>query len=146
MSLVLIIGCQNIDKIEKPKKLLTKTEMKDLIYDMVLLDAAAGVNRNKLIELDIEILEFLSKKYGIDSNDLKENVLYYNLRHDDNTEIYEHTKDSIKKLEKAYDSISKVADSLRKIEKKKLDSISKATDSLKSIDSLVKTKKLKPKN
>ena len=123
LGFVLISSCQNVDKIEKPNHLLSKAEMKDLIYDMVLLDAAAGINDSKLNELDIEILEFLTKKYGIDSTELQQNILYYNLKFDENKEIYENAKDSIDKLKKAYDSIAEVRDSIKQLEKKKLDSI-----------------------
>jgi|AntDeeMinimDraft_5_1070356.scaffolds.fasta_scaffold38864_2 hypothetical protein len=137
IGLVLLsIGCQNIDKIEKPDNFLDKSKMIDLVYDMVLLDAAVSTNEKKLEELDVEMLEFLSKKYKIDTTDIKQNILYYNMQFDENTEIYEKVKDSIEKLEKAYDSISKVSDSLRKVELKKLDSI-------KSLESDPRTKKLK---
>lgn len=124
------IGCQSVDDVEKPEHFLNKSEMKNLIYDMVLLDAAVSVNKRRLEELDIEFLEFLSKKYNIESTDLKQNILYYNLNFDENTEIYTEVKDSISKLEKVYDSISKVSDSLEKVELKKQDSIQKLKDSI----------------
>jgi hypothetical protein len=138
LVLVLLVSCQNIEKVEKPKKLLSKAEMKDLVYDMILLDATVGVDRYKLQDLDIEMLEFLSKKYGIDSIDLKQNVYYYNVRHDDNLEIYESVKDSIIKLENAYDSISKAIVAQERQELRRLDSI-KSIDTIKEIDPL-KTK------
>lgn len=130
LLMLINIGCQSVDDVEKPEHFLNKSEMKNLIYDMVLLDAAVSVNKRRLEELDIEFLEFLSKKYNIDSTDLKQNILYYNLNFDENTEIYTEVKDSISKLEKVYDSISKVSDSLEKIELKKQDSIQKLKDSI----------------
>ena len=123
--LLFMTACQDKKEVEEPDHLLSKPEMKNLVYDMVLLDAAMGVNEKRLKELDVNMLEFLSEKYKIDSIDLKQNLLYYNLSFDDNTEIYQYVKDSISALEKAYDSISKVTDSLSKIEKKKNDSIIK---------------------
>lgn len=122
LGLILIVflaSCQSVDEVEKPKVLLSKSEMKALVYDMVLLDAASGSNEKRLEELDIDMLEFLSKKYKIDSSDLQQNMLYYNMSFDDNYEIYEKVKDSIEKLEKVYDSISKIRDSLKRIEKKR---------------------------
>lgn len=118
-------SCQNVDNIEKPKTLLSKSQMKDLVYDMVLLDAALGVNERRLEDLNIEMFEFLSKKYGLDSTDLQQNILYYNMKFDENNQIYEKVKDSIERLDKVYDSISKVRDSVEKLEKKRLDSINK---------------------
>jgi len=130
LLMLINIGCQSVDDVEKPEHFLNKSEMKNLIYDMVLLDAAVSVNKRRLEELDIEFLEFLSKKYNIESTDLKQNILYYNLNFDENTEIYTEVKDSISKLEKVYDSISKVSDSLEKVELKKQDSIQKLKDSI----------------
>jgi hypothetical protein len=130
LLMLINIGCQSVDDVEKPEHFLNKSEVKNLIYDMVLLDAAVSVNKRRLEELDIEFLEFLSKKYNIDSTDLKQNILYYNLNFDENTEIYTEVKDSISKLEKVYDSISKVSDSLEKVELKKQDSIQKLKDSI----------------
>lgn len=140
LAFVLTTSCQNIDEIEEPKNLLSKSEMKNLIYDMVLLDAANGLSERKLKQLDIEMLEYFNKKYGLDSNDLKQNILYYNLRYDENIEIYEHAKDSIEQLKNAYDSISKVTDSLRKMEIKRLDSIQKSEDSISENKKLLKAK------
>lgn len=125
MGLVFITSCQNVEKIEKPEKLLSKSEMKDLLYDMVLLDAASGVNEKRLKDLDIKMFDFLSKKYKLDSNELKQNIQYYNMKFDDNLEIYEQVKDSISRLEQSYDSITKARDSLKKLERKRRDSIRK---------------------
>lgn len=125
MGLVFITSCQNVEKIEKPEKLLSKSEMKDLLYDMVLLDAASGVNEKRLKDLDIKMFDFLSKKYNLDSNELKQNIQYYNMKFDDNLEIYEQVKDSISRLEQSYDSITKARDSLKKLERKRRDSIRK---------------------
>lgn len=125
MGLVFITSCQNVEKIEKPEKLLSKSEMKDLLYDMVLLDAASGVNEKRLKDLDIKMFDFLSKKYNLDSIELKQNIQYYNMKFDDNLEIYEQVKDSISRLEQSYDSITKARDSLKKLERKRRDSIRK---------------------
>lgn len=125
MGLIFITSCQNVEKIEKPEKLLSKSEMKDLLYDMVLLDAASGVNEKRLKDLDIKMFDFLSKKYKLDSNELKQNIQYYNMKFDDNLEIYEQVKDSISRLEQSYDSITKARDSLKKLERKRRDSIRK---------------------
>lgn len=138
LAFISITSCQKVDKIEKPKNLLSKSEMKDLIYDMILLDAATGINNRKLKELDIDMLEFLTEKYAIDSTDLKQNIFYYNLRYDENLEIYTYAKDSIEKLKTAYDSISNAIDSIKKLEKIKLDSISKI-DTLSSAKQLENT-------
>ena len=133
VCLIFLMSCQDIKEVEKPKKLLNKSEMKDLVYDMVLLDAAFGVNERRLKELDIEMLEFLSKKYELDSNDLKQNILYYNLRFDENLSIYQEVKDSIERLDRVYIDRAKEIDSLEKLERDRKDSISRSKDSIKKL-------------
>lgn len=139
LGFILFTSCQKVDKIEKPKHLLSKSEMKNLVYDMLLLDAASGVNENKLKELNVDMLEFLSKKYDIDSSDLEQNIMYYNLQYNESIEIYEYAKDSIERLKNAYDSISKAVDSIKKLELQKLDSI-KEKDSISESQQILKSK------
>ena len=122
---VLLTGCQKIENVEKPDKLLNKSEMKGLIYDMVLLDASYAVNEKKSEDMSLDMLEFLSNKYQVDSIQIKLNIEYYNLQFDDNLEIYEAVKDSLKRLDKLYVDRTKEIDSLKKIKSKKRDSIAK---------------------
>ena len=117
-------ACQDVETAApKPKHLLSEKQMKDLLYDMVLLDATTGVNNRKLEELDIEMYEFLTKKYDIDSTTLQQNIDYYNYEFQTNLDIYESVKDSIEFIKQHYDSIQNLEDSLRKIELQKLGSL-----------------------
>ena len=120
-----LLGCQKIDEVEKPDKLLNKSEMKGLIYDMVLLDAAYGVNEKKFEDMSLDMLEFLSNKYQVDSTQIKLNIEYYNINFDDNLEIYEAVKDSLERLDKLYFNREKEMDSLKKLNRLKQDSIAK---------------------
>jgi len=120
-----LLGCQKIDEVEKPDKLLNKSEMKGLIYDMVLLDAAYGVNEKKSEDMSLDMLEFLSHKYQVDSTQIKLNIEYYNINFDDNLEIYEAVKDSLERLDKLYFNREKEMDSLKKLNRLKQDSIAK---------------------
>jgi len=122
---VLLTGCQKIENVEKPDKLLNKSEMKGLIYDMVLLDAAYGVNEKKSEDMSLDMLEFLSHKYQVDSTQIKLNIEYYNINFDDNLEIYEAVKDSLERLDKLYFNREKEMDSLKKLNRLKQDSIAK---------------------
>ena len=125
ICIFLLPGCQKIENVEKPDKLLNKSEMKGLIYDMVLLDASYGVNEKKSEDMNLDMLEFLSNKYKVDSLQIKLNIEYYNIKFDDNLEIYEAVKDSIERLDKLYVDRTKEIDSLKKIKSKKRDPIAK---------------------
>jgi hypothetical protein len=120
-----LLGCQKIEHVEKPDKLLNKSEMKGLIYDMVLLDAAYGVNEKKSEDMSLDMLEFLSHKYQVDSTQIKLNIEYYNINFDDNLEIYEAVKDSLERLDKLYFNRANEMDSLKKLNRIKQDSIAK---------------------
>jgi hypothetical protein len=125
ICIFLLPGCQKIENVEKPDKLLNKSEMIGLIYDMVLLDASYGVNEKKSEDMNLDMLEFLSNKYKVDSLQIKLNIEYYNIKFDDNLEIYEAVKDSIERLDKLYVDRTKEIDSLKKIKSKKRDPIAK---------------------
>lgn len=141
--LIVFTACQDVETSPpKPKKLLSEKQMQDLMYDMILLDAATGVNNPKLQELDIEMYDFLTEKYNIDSTTLKQNIDYYNYEFQTNLDIYESVKDSIEFLKQHYDSIQNLRDSLRKIERQKLDSL-KVKDST-AYKKQMKLQKLKP--
>lgn len=120
-----LLGCQKIEDVEKPDKLLNKSEMKGLIYDMVLLDASYGVDEKKSEDMSLDMLKFLSHKYQVDSTQIKLNIEYYNIKFDDNLEIYEAVKDSLERLDKLYVDRIKEIDSLKKLKRKKQDSIAK---------------------
>lgn len=142
LSLGILCSCQEIERPKKPKHLLSKKQMKDLLYDMILLDATSGVNNRKLQELDIEMYDFLTEKYDIDSATLSQSIDYYNYEYQTNLDIYESVKDSIEILKTHYDSIQNYKDSIRKLERKKLDSLK--VKNPEAYKKQMKLKKLKP--
>jgi hypothetical protein len=125
ICIVTSLSCQKIKDIEPPDKLLNKSEMKGLIYDMVLLDASYGVNEKKFKDMSLDMLEFISTKYQLDSTQIKLNIEYYNIHFDENLEIYEAVKDSLERLDKLYINRAKEIDSLKKLKRIKKDSIAK---------------------
>ncbi|AFU68018.1 hypothetical protein P700755_001048 [Psychroflexus torquis ATCC 700755] len=125
ICIVSLLGCQKIEDVEKPDKLLNKSEMKGLIYDMVLLDASYGINEKKFKDMSLDMLEFISTKYQLDSTQIKLNIEYYNINFDDNLEIYEAVKDSLERLDRLYIDRAKEIDSLKKLKRIKKDSIAK---------------------
>jgi hypothetical protein len=73
-SAFLIFGCEsNIQK--KPKKLLEKEQMVNVIYDLSLLEALRTQNLGRISYPTPT--EFVKKKYKIDSLSLVENTKYY---------------------------------------------------------------------
>tara|TARA_R110002020_G_scaffold63170_2_gene168809 strand:+ start:183580 stop:183987 length:408 start_codon:yes stop_codon:yes gene_type:complete len=63
--------------VEKPEKLIPKDQMVDLLYDLAILTAAKNTNESILTRNDIEIMDYLYKKYDIDSTRLVHSNTYY---------------------------------------------------------------------
>lgn len=137
MSL-LIFACQGIDKPKKPENLLSKDKMVDVLYDVYVLNAVKGVNKNELESNGIHPEKYIFKKHKIDSLQFAQSNNYYAY----DTKTYETFIENVKKrLEK--DKV--IYDALAEKEKKKQDSIKEANkklkDSLSSRDRTFKTLK-----
>lgn len=77
LVLMLLVGCNSIEKPEKPKNLIPKEKMSDIMYDLYILNAAKGVNR-KLIESNgIMPSNYVYEKHGIDSLQFAQSNTYY---------------------------------------------------------------------
>jgi len=135
----IMVSCYNLEKPEKPEDLIAKDKMVNVIIDMSLLSAAKGVNKKTLENNGIYPLDYVYKKYNIDSVQFINSNAYYTYYIDDYEAIYKRVKDSLSKLKKKYRSIEEI----EKKEKRKRDSIKreKNSDSL----NLKKTRELKNK-
>ena len=69
--LLVFVGCTTA--IEKPKKLIEKDKMVDILYDIALLEAIKSQNVNGGISSK-KSNEFLFKKYKIDSLQWEEKI------------------------------------------------------------------------
>ena len=73
--LFLIIGCNN-SVIKKPKNLIEKEKMIDVLYDLSLLESMKSQNINGGIS-NKSVSDYIYKKYKIDSIQLAESNKYY---------------------------------------------------------------------
>ena len=119
--LLTMVSCNNSDNPDKPVNLLAKEEMVNIIIDMSLLSAAKGINKKMLENNGIYPVEYIYKKYNIDSVQFAKSNAYYTYYIDDYEAIYDKVKDSLDKLKTKYRSIEEV----EKKEKRKRDSIRK---------------------
>jgi hypothetical protein len=90
--LCVLVGCTTA--IEKPKKLIEKDKMIDILYDMALLEAVKSQNVNGGLSTK-KANEFLFKKYQIDSLQWEENNKYYASDIEEYKEMYEEVKKRI---------------------------------------------------
>jgi hypothetical protein len=116
--LSIIFSCSDVQEREEPEKLLSKEQMVNIYTDMIFLDATQRSSPDDFKTYELKPSEHIYNKYKIDSTTLSENITYYNLDFETNTEIYEKVKQNITERSEAIDSISKLRDSLIQIEKK----------------------------
>jgi (p)ppGpp synthase/HD superfamily hydrolase len=90
---------------EEPENLIPREKMSDILYDMALLDAIDNSYPQVLSENDLKVMEFLFKKYGIDSLQFVQSDLYYASVPAAYQKIYEAVEE---RLTQKRDSISEV--------------------------------------
>jgi hypothetical protein len=87
--LLAFISCNNA--IEKPKNLIEKDKMIDILYDISLLEAIKTQNINGGIK-NKDANEYLYKKYKIDSIQLAQSNKYYAADVDEYKKMFEEVK------------------------------------------------------
>lgn len=129
---LLIIACQVVDKPKKPKNLISKDKMVDVMYDLNVLNAAKGVNKNVLEINGIQPERYLFKKHQIDSTQFALSNNYYAYDTKTYEEIVEKVKERMEEDKIKYEALAEK-------EKKKQDSIIAANKKKK--DTLLEKKK-----
>lgn len=124
--LISFVGCNTIDRPKKPKNLIGKDKMSEIMYDLYLLNAAKSVNK-KVLELNgIMPLEYVYKKHGIDSLQFAESNTYYAYDTEVYAQLVEKVKADLEKDKALYEKLTeeeqRVKDSIRKAERSKKDS------------------------
>jgi len=157
-ALIFITACYKFKEPEKPKNLISKTKMADILIDLKLINAANSTNKKIITNHNIEAENYIFSKYNVDSLQFALSNEYYAFHVEDYEDIYNKAKDSIEALKVFYEDIKlkqeelkkKKRDSIKRVKRVK-DSLNrvKRTDSLKQVrrkkDSLNKLKKDKIK-
>jgi len=125
---ILMLGCQDKVYHEKPKDLLGKQEMIEILYDMHLAVGTSNL-QNVHLEKSRNYTSLVYEKYGIDSTRFSEANIYYTAHIQEYEEIFEEVERRLAGLKKIMepesDSISSVSSKIREAERKH-DSIKKS--------------------
>lgn len=76
LAILALLGCKE-DLVKKPDRLIEKSKMMDIMYDLALLEAIKYQNPAVLDSNQIRPKQFIYKKYKIDSLQLAQNNRYY---------------------------------------------------------------------
>ncbi|MEE9362582.1 MAG: DUF4296 domain-containing protein [Cellulophaga sp.] len=108
----LVFSC--VEKlIEKPENLVAKDEMISILYDLAILNAAKNTDASILINNNVEAMDFVFKKYKIDSLQFASSDLYYASIPIEYEAIYTEVDTRLERAQKSYEDQRKIEDSLK---------------------------------
>ena len=111
-----ILGCQNVERPEKPKNLISKEKMVDVLTEAYLANAARSVNNQAIIDKGIQVDSLIFKKFEVDSVQFAKSNDYYAA----DTNMY---LDIFQKVEARLVAMEKKLDSIRDLDRKRNDSV-----------------------
>ena len=114
---VFITACTSNTIYKKPKDLIAKDQMVDLLVDMYLANAAKNV-KTKKSERKINYMPLVYEKYGIDSTRFQKSNIYYMSLIDEHEAIYKKVDARLRKMLDTIEASIKTIDSLKKVERK----------------------------
>jgi hypothetical protein len=116
LLLFLVLASCGEKVIEAPNDLIEKGKMADILYDLALINAAKSTNPGILEEGGIEPMEFLYKKYGVDSVQFVKSDIYYASIPLEYEAIYETVATRLEKNKKdSEDARKRKNDSIQKL-------------------------------
>jgi hypothetical protein len=101
LFLLLFLSCESKIKYEKPKNLIPKRQMIDLLYDMHIANGTSGI-QNKNLERNINYMTFIYQKYNIDSIQFASSNQYYTANISEYEEIFKEVEKRLKVLQEYY--------------------------------------------
>ncbi len=125
ISLLLLMGCQHVERPEKPDDLIARDMMVDILTDVYLSNAAKSVNNKVIRQKGIKLDSFIYTKYDIDSVQFVRSHNWYNADLDTYKEIFVEIEQRLVDMQQRTDSLNFKPKS--KIEQKQ-DSLRKARE------------------
>lgn len=107
-------ACYKYDKPKKPKNLIPKDKMVDIIMDIRLLSSANGKNKTTLTKNNLQAETYIYNKYNIDSLQFAQSNSYYAYYVDEYKAIYDKVSDSLESLKNKFDDVLLKEDAKKK--------------------------------
>ena len=130
-SILIFMSCGN-STVKKPANLISEDQMVEILFDVILINSAKGVNK-QLLQNNIENpLNYIYRTYGIDSLQFTESNTYYTYHTDQYNSIYEKVESKLDKEKVAYQAIIdnkiRIKDSIKKAQQNQIDTTKIARD------------------
>lgn len=98
LGVVFLVAACGFGGPKKPKNLISKKEMVNILIDARLLASATNIDKQKMQKHGVKLNTYVFEKYGIDSLQFALSNAYYAYRVKDYEEIYNEVTDSLEKL------------------------------------------------
>jgi len=95
---VLLVSCQNVEKIKKPDNLIPEKKMVEVLTDLSILYSAKNYNKRILEETGLPLKTYLYEKHQIDSLRLAQSTEYYAKNYTQFKKIYSQVKLNLDKM------------------------------------------------
>ena len=112
-------ACTSNTIIKKPKNLIPKDQMVDLLTDMYLANAGDNI-KNINLKRSINYFPIIFEKYQIDTTRFNESNYYYTSKIDDYDEILAKIDTRLKALKKQFEIENNLNDSLNRLKRDSL--------------------------
>ena len=86
--LLIVVSCNRLKGPDKPKNLISKKEMVNILIDAKLVNSASSVNKNIMRDSGVVISNYVFKKHNIDSLQFVQSNDYYAFHLKDYEYIY----------------------------------------------------------
>jgi hypothetical protein len=103
---VFITSCYNSSKPKKPKNLISKDQMVEILIDVSLINSAKGFNKSIIETNGIKPDSFIYRKHNIDSLQFVLSNEYYTYNLNEYLEIISQVEDSLNVLRRKYDILA----------------------------------------
>ena len=134
LTLLVFVGCNEIQRPKKPDNFIKEDLMVDVLYDISLMRTLRTYNMNEMRSLGIVPDSLIYKKYNIDSLQFAESINYYSVNFNDYAALWEEVnkrliaqRDKLQFNQNDEDSIRNAAE---KIKRDSINRQAKSKDSL----------------
>ena len=126
ISILFFMSCENLD-MKKPSNLISEDQMVEILYDVVLINSAKGVNKQLLQKNINNPQAYVYEKHNIDNLQFAESNAYYTFKSDTYKSIYEKLELKLTTQKTEYEALleekKRINDSIRERKKTKIDPV-----------------------
>jgi hypothetical protein len=108
---IFFVSCTSNTIIEKPKNLIPKEQMIDLLTDLLLANGSGSI-KNTQLKRNVNYYPLVFEKYNIDTVQFRESNYYYATKVDEYDEIIRKVEARLEALLKQFEDERKLKDSL----------------------------------